>query len=497
MKSLNRRQLLRAMGLCAAGGAAGVSALLHDRRAVAQVPEKKPHFLIVIPAAGGASIIDSVLAIRASESTNAANINVFPDGEVFDVAGSPLRAVNLQRSSAGAIPIPFSTNQRDFVARHKDELMAVTVTGTSVNHRVAQKRSLTGNEAWRGRTLQEAVANEYGAGMPLPNVNMAVDGYIERGNDASIPSYCFHEPVADAMVWPLGLDGMKGIPDVPSKALFDRARQLRDEGLDRLSPFAQTFERAPRLELWRRQRGELSRALETQDLIRKLMIVPDQPPQIPLSNYGLLESPDGRKVREKFPNFLTDPLDAQAALAFLLIKNKISVSVTISPSFGVLLDIPGRTISNPPLAFDYSHNSHRAAQAIMWSRIMRVADGLAELLKSEELESGTSYWDRTAIYCATEFGRDKRRPANADDFGTGHHLNNGYVILSPLANGNRVLGGVDRATGLTYGFDPETGDPDPSRNMAEAQIYAGILHMLKVDTSGSGLPEVRAMRRTA
>ena len=45
-------------------------------------------------------------------------------------------------------------------------------------------------------------------------------------------------------------------------------------------------------------------------------------------------------------------------------------------------------------------------------------------------------------------------------FGTGHHLNNGSLIVSPFANGNRVLGGVDPDTGLTYGFDPRTGDPE-------------------------------------
>jgi len=304
--------------------------------------------------------------------------------------------------------------------------------------------------------------------------------------------------VADAGVWPLGLDGSKGILDVPSRALIERARQIRNQGVDGNSPFAQTFERSPRLELWKQQRGAQSAALETQELIKKLMIMPNTA-QIPLTQYGLLESPDGMKVREKFPNFLTDPLDAQAALAFLLIKNRVSVTVTISPSFGVLLDVPARQLTNPPLAFDYSHNAHRASQAVMWQRIMRVADGLADLLKGEELDSATgeSFWDRSLIYVATEFGRDKRRPANADDFGTGHHLNNGYMLMSPLANGNHVLGGVDTATGLTYGFDPTTGAPDTGRHMNEPEIYGGILNMLQVDTSGANLPDMRAMRKTA
>lgn len=495
---LNRRQLLRALGMCAAGGGATVSSLLHARRAVAQTPDKKPYFLIVIPAAGGGSIIDSALAIRQGESPNAATLNTFPDAEVVNIANSPLRAVNLQRSSAGSIPIPFRANQQQYLDRHKQDTMVVTVTGTSVNHRVAQKRSLTGNEIWNGRTLQEAVAKEYGAGFPLPNVNMSVDGYIERGNDYSIPSYCFHEPVADAMVWPVGLDGNKGLRDVPSRALIERARQVRNTQLDAASPFAQTFERSSRLALWNQQRGPAQEALETQDLIRKLMFLPNSP-QIPLSDYGLLESPDGQRVREKFPNFLTDPLHAQACLAFLLIKHKVSVTVTLSPSFAVLLSLADRELANPPLAFDYSHNAHRAAQAVMWQRIWRIIDGLADLLRGEQFDAATgeSYWDRTLVYVATEFGRDKRRQNGEDDFGTGHHLNNGYVIVSPLANGNRVLGGVDPATALTYGFDPQTGAPDRNRNMTEAEIYSGILHALRVDTSGANLPDMRAMRKNA
>ncbi|MEY3214100.1 MAG: hypothetical protein RIT28_4581, partial [Pseudomonadota bacterium] len=47
----------------------------------------------------------------------------------------------------------------------------------------------------------------------------------------------------------------------------------------------------------------------------------------------------------------------------------------------------------------------------------------------------------------------------------------------------------------TYGFDPVTGDPDPGRETAEAEIFAGLLGALDIDTSGSGLPSVPAMRR--
>lgn len=496
MTSLSRRQMLKAAGLAAAGGTAGLPTMLGSRRAHAQ--EKKPRFLIVVAGAGGASIIDSFLAIRESEAGNAApSLNCFADSEVQSIDGSPFRAVDLRRNAVGAIPIPFRSNQSDFVRKHKDDLMVVTQTGTSVNHTIAQKRSLTGNEAWNGRTLQEAVAAEYGEGFPIPNVNMAADGYIDPGIDRTTPAYAFAEPVAQAAVWPLSLHGNKGIKGMPAQSRIDLARQMRDDKLDPESIFYRTFEDNRRLALWKEQRMR-SPGVEALDLITKLNAYPDVP-EIPLTEYGLAESPDGQRVREAFPDFLQDPFEAQAALAFLLIKYRVSVTVTLAPSFNVLLDLQRFRVDNPPLAFDFSHQSHRAAQGVMWDRLLSVADRLVDLLKSEEFEAGESLWDRSMLYFATEFGRTKRRPNNSDDFGSSHDLNNGFAILSPMANGNKVLGGVDPSTGMTYGFEPEDpqGVPTPNVNMEERQIYSGILHALDVDTSGAGLPDMRAMRKNA
>lgn len=493
---LSRRQMLKAAGLAAAGGSAGLATTLTARRGAAQ--GQKPRFLIVVAGAGGASLIDSFLAIRQSEAGQAApGINCFSDSEVKSIADSPFRAVDLRRSRVGAIPIPFTSNQSNFVTKHKNDLMVVTQTGTSVNHPIAQKRSLTGNEAFNGRTLQEAVAAQYGAGFAIPNVNMAAGGYIDPGIDRTTPSYAFAEPVAQAAVWPLSLHGNRGLKNMPDASRIDMARRLRNEKLDPESIFHKTFGDSARLKLWQEQRARTSQ-LEMQDLITKLNAYPDVP-QIPLSEYGLSESPDGQRVREAFPDFLSDPFEAQAALAFLLIKNGVSCTVTIAPSFNVLLDIPRLRVDNPPLAFDFSHQSHRAAQGVMWSRILNAADKLVDLLKAEEFEAGESYWDRSMIFFATEFGRTKRRPNNSDDFGSSHDLNNGYAVLSPMVNGNKVLGGVDPTTAMTYGFDPEDpqGVPQPGRNMTEKEIYSGLLHALEIDTSGANLPDMRAMRKNA
>ena len=490
-RAINRRQLLRGMAACAAGSALGLPRLLDVPKAFAQPQsDKKPRFLVVIGGFGGASIVDSCLAIRENETANPRTINAFPNAEVKDIAGSPFRAVDLARPGIGDIGIPFVAVQSDFVNKHKDDMMVVTQTGTSVNHAIAQKRSLTGNGAFYGRTLQEAVALEYGEGFPIPNVNMATMGYLEHGDDPSLPSYCYNEPVAAPDLWPLSLHGSRGIKDAPSQNLIDRARAVRDDKLDPESGFYATFRRSGKLERWRRQRDEMT-DLEAVDLISRLSVSNDEA----LAEYGLTASPDTPMLRSVFDQLDDDPLEAQAALAFLLIKNRVSVAVTIAPTFNIVVTPSG--IPNPPLAFDFSHSDHRATQAVMWKRVYGIADRLIDLLKAEEFDpaTGESLWDRTLIYVATDFGRSRNRVNGEDSFSSSHHLNNGNVIISPMVNGNTVLGGVDTDTGLTYGFDPVTGVPDPNREMTEAEIYAGVAHALGVSTSGTGLPDMPAMRR--
>ena len=377
-------------------------------------------------------------------------------------------------------------------------MMVVTQTGTSVNHRVAQKRSLTGNDAWNGRTLQEAVATQYGEGYLFPNINMSGQGYLEPGLDRLTPSWAYAEPISRPAIWSLGLHGHKGIKDLPSASRLSQAKKVRDQVLDKVSPMAKRFAQREELELWKEQQKAITQ-LEDADLINHLNILSAK--KAPLLEFGLNESPDSAKVREAFPKYLKDPFEAQAALAFMLLKNGISVTVTISPSSSVLLRMNGLSpvVVNPPLAFDYSHNVHQVAQAIMWNRMLDVTDRLINLLQKEEYSNGESFWERTLVYFATEFGRDPRKPAGAATWGSAHNLNNGYALISPLINGNKILGGVDHQTGLTYGFDPEDpqGVPKPGTHMTEKQIYAGILHALSINTEGSDLPDMRAMRRKA
>lgn len=502
----SRRSFLRTSATGAAGALlAGSLASTADAKEAARERAKNPRFLIVLSSFGGASQVDSFLARRESEIPTPATLNAYPDSLVQTIG--EFRAIDLKSKSIGAIPASFTANQSNFVRKHQNDMMVVTHTGTSVNHFVAQQRSINGNAAWLGRTLQEATALTYGEGYPIPNVHIVNGtGFTERGTDNKLPAYAYGERAPTPNLWPLSLDGYKGVKDAPSRDLFERARTFRNEKLDPNSAFYQTFSGSERIKHWTTLRRDALRGVESADLITKLMLFPDSD-AMPLGRYGLKGSEIGAKVREAFPNYSFDPLEAQAALAFLLLRYGVSVTVTIGPEGGAVFK-PGVTIANfggdsegaiinPPISFDFSHQATREVQSLMWDRQLKIADKLITLLKSEEFRDGKSFWDNSMIYFATEFGRTRRRPDNAMTFGSGHDLNNGSLIVSPLVNGGHVLGGVDPATMLTYGFDPASGRPEPGRTMQEAEIYAGIVHALGVDTAGSSLPDMRAMRRSA
>ncbi|MEN0066009.1 MAG: hypothetical protein AAGA48_27960 [Myxococcota bacterium] len=495
----SRRSFLR--GLAAFSGTlAGSSALLNATALGQQAAD--PRFLIVLTASGGGSIIDGPLAIRASESTAPDELNTFPDSLVVGWEDSPFRAVDFSGPAIGQIPAAFRVAPSEVVARHREAMMVATWTRSSVNHQVGQRRAVTGNEAWRGRTMQEMVAWQYGSEAPIPNVHLTAGfGYNEPGTDGTIPPWARGQIVANPAVWPLSLDGSRGQPGVSPEVLA-AVRRHRNDVFEPATRFDQVFGASPRAVTWKDLRGTPQQRIEGLDLITKLMVNASGGS---LEPFGLERSPAADLVLSAFPNVAADPIEAKAALAFLLLKYRVSVSVTLGPDFGFVYgegegdagtDLPLNSVLNPPLAFDVSHQGHRSGQAVMWSRLYRILDGLIGLLRAEDYGDGTSLWDRTMIYVASDFGRTKNRPTGAEDWGSGHDLNNGILVASPLVPGNTLRGGVDPNTALTYGFDPQTGAPSPGRQMSEAEIFSGLLGALAIDTSGSGLPDVPAMRRS-
>ncbi len=263
----------------------------------------------------------------------------------------------------------------------------------------------------------------------------------------------------------------------PQDTEVDVGRALRMQ-LELVSRFHKQFEGSKILSSYIKNREAVVETLEKGDTVTKLMLL--DPEKNELAKYGFEVSKDIALVREKFANMGSDIFEARLALAFLAAKNGLSNAVTIAPSSSP--NIADKKTPNAPIAFDWSHVDHRGAQNTMWSYVLKGIDGLIELLKAADIDGDPAkgkMWDQSLIYIATEFGRDKVMSE-----GSGHHINNGVVLISPMLNGNKVYGGVDPMTALTYGFSPETGESDKTKNMKESDIYGAICHALGLNYAG-------------
>jgi hypothetical protein len=474
---LSRRELVRYGAVAAAAAGFRGQAHAQGRRAGDE------RILFVVSANGGASIMDSFLPILRSARTPAA-LNAYAAAEL-DQGPGELRCVKDIPYTLGS-PVGPQYSMIDFLQRHGSDATVVTQQVTSVNHLIAAERSLNGNNADRTRTLMEQVAARYGEGLLFPNVNMAIGPYAVEGRDVGLPAFARAASVGDALLFPLSTHASKGVEHAPDAALITRARLVRDR-LDAASPFTRSFQAAPMLQRYLASRTGIP-AVEASGLIRKLMLIDEARQGIPLSRYGLESSEDIAALQAAFPGLGSDPFHGQAALAFLLAKYGVSCAITLGLADAALFTGAGRTarLENLPLAFDWSHNDHRGAQNTMWRRVLQVVDSLITLLKAEDYlgdPANGKIWDRSLIYVATEFGRSKNTQGGGSR-GSGHDLNNGSLLISPRLRGGRVYGGIDDATGLTYGFDPATGASEPGRTMSEKDVYSLACHALGVEFPG-------------
>ncbi len=478
----SRRRFLTGLGGALGATAAGTSLL--GGRARADEAEPNPadrRLLFVIGAFGGASIIDSFMPVSTDEISDpaaAASLNAYEPSQLVQPSGSNIRCV---RPLDDTIFLTPSYSIQEFLEAHYADMTIVTQEGTSVNHNVAQKRAVTGAGINRDRTLAEAVAERHGVGMPLANCNMATGGYVEPGGDRTLRTYARGEIIASPMTYAMATHGSRGLVGAPAAGRIERAREIREQ-LEAVSPFGQTYREAPLRERVLQMRREVAPQLEQADAITKLMLLP---PEELSPEFGLEGSPLQDELRNAFPGLSQDAWQQQGALAFSLAYYGMTAASTISLNFSPAF--VGDDIVGAPLAFDFSHSAHRPAQSVMWGRVLQVIDGLVNLLKRYDYLGDPSLgkmWDRSLIYVATDFGRDRVRPPGMEIYGTGHHLNNGTLLLSPLLKGNRVFGGIDPQTLLTYGFDGRTGEARPDALMREGDIYSLIAQAMDVDFAG-------------
>jgi len=395
------------------------------------------------------------------------------------VSGSSLRHVGLLDDYS------FYTKPRhmgEFVKRHGEDLAVITHDVSSVNHAVGQQRSLSGAGADRGRTIMESMALRYGGGLALPSCNMASGGYIEHGADVTVPNRARHELITSPSLFAMGTHGYRGLKGLPGSKGIDRARKLREQ-LDRDSVFARTFAKSPRIQSYLHQRETAQSDFEGIDMVDKLLLL--EPGSLD-PKLGLKGSELTTAVRDQLPLIDQDDLEAQVGLGFLLAYHGMSTSVALGYRDDATI-VEGKGVISTPIAFDFSHTNHRMTQSIMWGRTTALLDMLISLLKEYDYLGDPSLgkmWDRSLIYVASEFGRSKKRPSGSESWGTGHDLNNGSIIVSPLVKGNRAYGGVDPKTGLTYGFDPKSGEPKKDSTLFEGDVYSLIAHAMDIEFPG-------------
>jgi len=467
------------------GALAAVASLPLSTSMVSRAHAAHPNmrYLFIICASGGADIRDSFLPL--SSSLAASGIRSQLPEEIRTVgAHQCVERVAPKRFYVGAGTQTGQNGpvQRQFLERHGDDLAVMATTGTSVNHIVAARRWLTGaGMVMDGRTLLESHAMHYATpDMPLAAVNMANGGYVGDGDDPLVPAHARAETVANALLLGVATHPSRGV-QVASRgarqaALLARARAVRDQ-MDNASPFVQRHANSRLLHTFRRHRATAVPLMEELDLITQLAVAGSG--SIPLPQYGLSPSPHlGLLSSVGFTDLQNDPFLAQAALAYLLVKSGASCAVALGAPAAPIAGpgYPGYsfTLKHTPIAYDFSHTDHEATQLAMWDRTLRMADGLIRLLKATPVDGGTM-WDQSLVYMPTEFGRTAGRPSGTGQFGTGHELNNGVTVVSPLLNAG-VYGSVDPATGLTTGWNGTTGAASmaPEDVKGEADVVATI-----------------------
>jgi hypothetical protein len=484
MNPISRRNILQ---LAALGTAAAALPSSHRARAATpSIDPKDRKLLFVFCAYGGASIIDSFLPIvdyEGGDPLGALAINTFPSWMVEQPTGSNIRSVGLLGNYAYFTkPTQAMSN---LVKHHGSDMAVIAHDVSSVNHTVGQQRSLNGAGFDRGRTIAESIAMMHGAGLPLPSCTMAIDGYVRHGADNSVPQDARHELIMAPQLFAAGTHGYRGLASAPSAAGIERARGLRS-GLEKDTIFARTFAGDARRNAFLKSRTEISTRLEQANVLEKLLLL--DPSRID-PKLGIAPDPLAVALRSSLPSLDEDRMETQIALGFLMAFHGVSSCVSMGFSTEPVAKADG-TIIGAPIGFDFSHNMHRVVQSLMWSRTANLVDALITLLKTHDYLGDPALgkmWDRSLVYIATEFGRDKTRPFASESWGSGHDLNNGSVILSPMIKGNAVYGGADPRTGMTYGFDPQTGKPDRQRTMTESDVY-GII----AQAFGVPVPEGRS-----
>lgn len=145
---LSRRKLLKALGIAGTGAGFAFAGNPLRRLLAANgdevISDANRNLLFVFCARGGASLVDALLPVAASEVSDpatAARINAYPDAQIGQVSGTPFRYVinPLGPIGGGGIAqLIVDYDTRDFIVQHSADMVVMQASASSVSHLVGQ-----------------------------------------------------------------------------------------------------------------------------------------------------------------------------------------------------------------------------------------------------------------------------------------------------------------------------------------------------------------------
>ena len=199
-----------------------------------------PKYLFTVACGGGASIIDSFLAQTKGPAG-------YGDNQLFKPQGSPFSAVlPMENSIQGFIKLGNGYSQKTFLNKYAKDMVVMSTEVSSVNHLIAAKRAMSGDNINGGRTITEAIASAFGGSLPIPNVTMSGGGYADAGTDVSVKDVARPQLISDPLMMAFATHGTKAVTNMTSKEIT-LARELRAD-LEKISQYGRTFKNTPQMQ---------------------------------------------------------------------------------------------------------------------------------------------------------------------------------------------------------------------------------------------------------
>ena len=394
---------------------------------------------VLVGAPGGASFLDSFMAIRDTGHSRYSRINAWhPSLMSLPVSRYPFTSVECWAVAGGHTTYNLSA-QTSLVTRFGREMVVATQQARSLEHVEAQQQVLRGSVT--GPSFMDEVGRT--SSTPFGHIHL-----LEKKGGFQLASDDTSSAGLNLLLTPSEIAALKDDPEISAlgRALYD-----------------------PRLSM--RHRGEaLARAGDLERIAKAFLLFWEEVP----SGADPAEAAFAELGNRLLPDWANHPLMQQALVASMMIRYDLASALTLSPVvWGVERPHVGPEIRS---AFDGSHRAHRATQAVLWSEISSVLLGLRVLLETCTTARG-SLAAETLLLVASEFGRSDVRPRGAAEWSSYHAADSAVLAIAPFLRGGRLLGDHPRRQ-ARMGWDPATGSALPGVVNTTTHVADSVLGAL-------------------